>query len=122
MLLRKILYWAPRLLGALYAVFISLFALDVFSEGYTFTETVVGLSMHLLPTLAVVVVLLVAWRRELIGGVLFILLASVFLYFFRGNNDIVAYLILAGPLFIIGLLFMAAYYFGDNYTGEDTPR
>jgi hypothetical protein len=113
MLLRKLVYWAPRVLGVLYAIFISLFALDIFSEGYTFTETLVGLFMHLLPTLAVVVLLLVAWRRPLIGGALFVLMAGAFVFFFRGN-DIVGYLIISGPLFLIGILFLVDFYLNER--------
>ena len=119
MLLRKIIYWAPRVLGVLYAIFISLFALDIFSEGYTFTETVTGLFMHLLPTLAVVAVLVVAWRRELIGGMLFVLLAGAFLVFFGGSNDIEGYLIVAGPLFLVGILFFVDFYTDSRAQGDN---
>jgi hypothetical protein len=33
---RRMLFWTPRLLSILFAIFISLFALDVFGEGYGF--------------------------------------------------------------------------------------
>ncbi len=57
----KILYWTPRVLGILFAVFISIFALDVFGE-YGFPEVLVALFMHLIPTFLVVGVLLIAWK------------------------------------------------------------
>jgi len=46
---KKALYWAPRIIAILFIVFISLFALDVFIEGYGFWETIVALFMHLVP-------------------------------------------------------------------------
>ena len=104
MLLRKIIYWAPRVLAVLYALFISLFALDVFSEGYSITETIVALFMHMLPTLVVVIMLVIAWRWELIGGLLFILLAGAFLVFFGRGGDLDTSLIVAVPLFLVGML------------------
>ncbi len=60
----KILYWSPRILGVLIAIFVSLFALDVFGEGYSFWETIAALAMHLIPTLVILVVLVIAWRWE----------------------------------------------------------
>ena len=118
MLLRKIIYWAPRVLVVLYALFISLFALDVFSEGYSITETIVALFMHMLPTLVVVFVLVIAWRWELIWGLMFILLAGAFLVFFGGRNDIEGYLIVAGPLFLVGVLFLINGYVTSNAGGN----
>jgi hypothetical protein len=61
------LYWVPRILGILFAIFISIFALDVFMEGYGFWETVVALVMHLVPTAIIFIVLLIAWRWERLG-------------------------------------------------------
>ena len=60
--------WSARILGILMAVFISLFALDVFDENFT----IVALLMHMIPTAIVVAMLLVAWRWPLIGGLLYV--------------------------------------------------
>ena len=39
---KRTLFWAPRILCILFAVFVSLFALDVFGEGYGFWETILA--------------------------------------------------------------------------------
>ncbi len=39
---KKFLYWLPRILGILFAIFISIFALDAFGEGIPFLEAIVG--------------------------------------------------------------------------------
>ena len=70
----KILFWSPRVLGLLIAILASLFALDVFGEGYSFWETIAALAMHLIPTLVILIVLGIAWRWESIGGFLFVAL------------------------------------------------
>ena len=67
----QLLYWAPRVLCIVTAIFISLFALDVFNEGKGFWGRAVALLIHLIPTFLILVVLSVSWRREWIGGVLF---------------------------------------------------
>ncbi len=75
----QLLYWAPRVLGILYALFLSIFAADVFEEGGSFRTTAVALLVHLLPAFLVLLVLALAWRCELAGGVIFILLGVVYL-------------------------------------------
>jgi len=44
---RKVLFWTPRLACLGFAIFLSLFALDVFSEGNGFWKTILGLLIHL---------------------------------------------------------------------------
>ena len=61
---KRLLFWLPRGFCLLFAAFISLFALDVFSEGYSLGETLVALFMHLIPTFVILLALAVAWRRE----------------------------------------------------------
>ena len=53
----KLLFWSPRVLGILIAIFVSLFALDVFAEGSSSWEIVVALAMHLIPTFVILIAL-----------------------------------------------------------------
>ena len=60
---KRVLFWAPRILCILFAIFLSVFALDVFSEGYGFWQTIGALLLHLVPTFIVVIALLIGWRH-----------------------------------------------------------
>lgn len=102
----RVVYWTPRILGILFALFISIFALDVFGAGYSFWETIVALIMHMVPTALVVVALLIAWRWEWAGAVLFVALGAAYLLMTRGRFDWLTYLLIPGPLFLIGALFL----------------
>jgi hypothetical protein len=68
---KQLLFWTPRILSLLFALFISLFALDVFSEGHGFWKTLLALLMHLIPTAVILIVLAISWNREWVGGILF---------------------------------------------------
>ncbi len=98
---KQILYWSPRVLGILFAIFISLFALDVFGEGNSFGETMLALLIHLVPTFLIVIALIVAWRRERLGTILFAALMVAYLIMSRGEGWIIA-----GPLLLIAMLFL----------------
>jgi hypothetical protein len=50
------------MLSILFAMFLSVFSLDVFSEANGFGETILALLMHLIPVDIVVIVLVIAWR------------------------------------------------------------
>ncbi len=103
---KRALYWAPRALGLLFAVLLSLFSFDVFGEGYGLWETALALLIHLVPTGIVLVVLVIAWRWEWIGGFLFLLLAAMYPVFFRGNFHWTAVLVISGPAALTGILFL----------------
>jgi hypothetical protein len=106
--LRQTLFWAPRILGILFAIFISVFALDVFDEGYGFWETMLALAMHLIPTALLVTVLIFSWRWDWIGGILFPVLGILYLLTMRGLHWS-AYAIIGGPLFLEGVLFLLSW-------------
>jgi hypothetical protein len=108
---RKLLYWTPRILGILFALFTSLFALDVFEEGYGFWETVLALLMHLIPTFIILIALFTAWRREWIGALLFIALGVFYIVWSWAEIPWMAYLLISGPLFLIGALFLLDWFF-----------
>ena len=67
---KRLLFWTPRIMCILFAVFVSLFAFDVFGEGYGFWKTLLALLMHLIPTgiILIGVLFLLNWpcRRELL--------------------------------------------------------
>ncbi len=106
-LVSRALYWAPRTLGVLLAILLSLFALDVFGAGYGAWQTVLALLIHLIPTGLVALALAVAWRRERAGAILFAGLGFVAAW--RGGNPLPVRLILAGPLFLVAALFLAGW-------------
>lgn len=99
-------YWAPRILAIAFTAFLSLFALDVFEEDAALWEMLVGFAIHLLPTYLVIIALFIAWRRERLGGMLFLALGAAYVAMFWEASRWPAVLILAGPLFIVGLLFL----------------
>lgn len=97
---KGVLFWAPRILATLFAIFLSLFALDVFAEGRGIGETILALLVHLIPTYLVVICLVIAWRREWAGAILFVCLAVLFQVVSRGAGWI-----LSAPLTVIAVLF-----------------
>lgn len=106
----KTLYWTPRILGIIAILFISMFAFDVFENEYTILETIGALFMHLTPSIILTIILVIAWKYELIGGILFLIppMAYVIITAMR----VPWYLALSwsvmvsGPFFITGILFI----------------
>jgi hypothetical protein len=103
---RRLLYWIPRILCIAFAVFLGIFALDVFGMPVDFWHKALALLMHMVPTAVVLVVLAIVWRREWIGAVLFPLLAVFHLVTMRGRLDWSGYAAIDGPLQVLGVLFL----------------
>ena len=104
----RLLYWAPRVLCILFAGFITIFAADVFSESRGFWPTALALLIHLIPTLLIVAVLVVSWRREWIGGILFIAAGALYVVWAWGRPfaKLYVFLLIAGPSVLTGALFL----------------
>jgi hypothetical protein len=106
----KFVYWTPRILAIIFILFLMLFSLDVFGNGYSFWDTVLGLFMHNIPAFLLIIVLLISWKYEIVGGIAFTLAGMLYIIslFFRGILEwyILSWsLIIAGPAFFIGALF-----------------
>lgn len=102
--IEQFLFWSPRVLGILFALFLSIFAFDVFSEDYSAAEVILAFLIHLIPTYVVLIIVYVAWYREDIGAAMFFVL-SVF-YLVSGGDEKWVVLI---PLIVITLLFLIAF-------------
>ena len=106
----RVLFWTPRILSLLFAAFISIFAADTFGEEYGFWDTLLRLTLHLIPTAVVLAILAISWRREWVGGILFTALGALYLVLFWGRFHWSAYAAISGPLFLIGLLFLGSWW------------
>ena len=109
---RSFSYWLTRGLGIAYALFLMLFTFDAWEGVSSFREGLLGWFIHMLPVFIVLFVLVVAWGRPRIGGILFLLLAAGFTAFFgnRWDGDRVAAVtslfLIAGPLVLLSVLFL----------------
>lgn len=107
---RGVWFWSPRILTLLFALFLSLFALDVFGEATGFVETMAALTMHLIPTFLVIGLLAVAWQFELVGVVAFAGLAVAYDVVMWGRFPALTYVMVSGPLLLISGLFFVSWW------------
>lgn len=111
--IRKItpaIYWAPRIMSIGFILFISLFALDIFSMNLGFFGIIIGLFMHLIPSFVLIAILIVAWKHEWVGSIAFTLAGLAYIGLLLMNDKFEWYMlswsiIIAGPAFLIGFLF-----------------
>jgi hypothetical protein len=101
-----ILYWFPRILSLLYILFVSLFALDAFYGIHSFGYEILAFLKHMIPSLALIVLLIIAWKREFIGGLLFLIAGIIFTIFYTTYRVIPVFFCISCPLFIIGIAFL----------------
>jgi hypothetical protein len=106
---KRLWFWTPRILCLLFAAFISLFALDVFDEHRGFWQTLLALAMHLIPTAILLLILATSWRWEWVGALIFPALGLFYILHFWGRFHWSVYPIIAGPLFLLGGLFLVGW-------------
>lgn len=103
------LIWILRIPAIHLIALISLFALDVFEGNTALGEKLPGLFIHPSPTCVLVILLFIAWKRPLSGGILYTLAGASYFLQTSGQNWS-AYLIVAGIPMLTGTLFIASHF------------
>lgn len=106
------IYWTPRIFSIIFLLFLAMFSLDIFGNGYSFWETVLGLFMHNLPVFILAILLIIAWKHEWVGAIAFILSGLLYVTWLIINSMISGEwyrlswsFIIAGPAIAVGILF-----------------
>jgi hypothetical protein len=115
----RIFHWLPRIVCILAILFVSIFALDSFAPGLTIWQQLGGFLMNLIPSFVLVILLVVAWKRELIGGIIFIVTGLILtpLVFNMNYNrthslgiSLSIIMMITFPFIVVGILFLRSYY------------
>jgi hypothetical protein len=105
----KIIHWAPRVAAILIIFFVSLFSLDVFETEATPVEMLGGFLIHNIPSIGMLVLLILAWKRPVVGFVAFLAAAALFTLFFLRDTNSMPILV----LFVLPMLFIASLFYAD---------
>lgn len=116
--INKFVYWTPRILSIIFILFLALFSLDIFEGNYGFWGTILGLLMHNIPSLVLLIVLLISWKHEIVGGIGFVLAGILYLVFISMNiletgfewYYLIWALQISGIAFFIGIMFLINWY------------
>lgn len=105
--LSRFLFYTPRIAGILMILFVALFAQDVFTAGGNFWEQLLGFAIHAAPSIVLAILMFFAWRKPVIGFIVFGLVAVFFLRYVFGSADFGAsnFLMFVAPMALISSLF-----------------
>ncbi len=114
----KFIYWTPRILSIIFILFLALFSLDVFEGDYGFWGTIAGLFMHNIPAMVLLIVLIISWKQEIVGGIGFILAGILYIAMILMNiikTGFEWYYLLwaaqiSGIAFLIGIMFLVGWF------------
>ena len=103
-------YWTPRILSIIFITFLALISFDVISSGLSVWQIIIGMFMHNIPVFILIVLLVLAWKHEIIGGVTFIVggLLYLGLVAYSGIKDGFEWYMLAWAIEISGIAFLIA--------------
>jgi hypothetical protein len=111
---RRALFWTPRALSIAFIAFLSLFALDVFDGQHSFWQMVLAFVIHQIPVFVLIAALILAWRWEWIGAVLYASAGLLYVLWVVSMSRpvppavrLIWILTIAGPAFVIAGLFLA---------------
>jgi hypothetical protein len=112
----RVFHWLPRIICILAILFISLFAADAFASGLTIWQQLGGFLIHLIPSFILLAFLIVAWKWEFIGGIIFVvigLVTSPLVFMLNHNRNQLSIgaslknvLMITFPFIVVGVLFI----------------
>lgn len=105
----KILYWTPRILALLSILFMTMFSFDIFDGNETIGMKIVGFLMQNIPVFILIAILVIAWKKELAGGILFIAATVFGAFFYNSFSGNPGSLIILLPFFLTGVFFIIHY-------------
>jgi hypothetical protein len=121
----KIVHWAPRILCILAILFVGMFSLDSFDPSLTLSQKLLGFLIHNIPTLILIAILIVSWKWEFIGGIIFILIGVgfspiIFIHNYHMNHSVGISLgiiaLITFPFVVVGGLFILSQYLKKKNT------
>ncbi len=115
----RILHWTPRIICILAILFVSMFALDAFAPGLSIWQQIGGFLIHLIPSFVLLTFLIISWKWEYVGGIIFSIIGLglspvVFMINYRMNHSIFEslfiILVITIPFFVVGILFIMSHF------------
>jgi hypothetical protein len=70
-ILHQIIYWTPRILSILAIGLLFLLASDSFNPKLTLQDQLISFMMNSIPAFSLLILLVIAWKWQLWGGILF---------------------------------------------------
>ncbi|MBU1974888.1 MAG: hypothetical protein KKG59_00635 [Nanoarchaeota archaeon] len=108
----RTLFWLPRGLVLLFILFLAVFGFDVFGSGQGFWWDLLGFIIHLMPVWMLAIILVVSWRRPLVGGIGFVAMALIFWILFDPSPPAMIFLIF--PQLVVAILYFLEWKLVEN--------
>jgi hypothetical protein len=115
----SVIHWAPRIFCILAILLVSVFSLDSFHPGMPLLQQIGGFLIHNIPTFILILFLMVAWKWELAGGIMFVIIALGLLPLIYMMNyqmsqsvwmSVSVVLLINFPFVIVGILFIVSHF------------
>jgi hypothetical protein len=115
-----LIHWLPRIICILAILFVSMFALDAFAPELTIWQQLGAFLMHLIPSFVLLACLIIAWKWELIGGIIFTLIGvglSPFIFHLNNSRNhfsvgqsLGIVMMITFPFVVVGILFIISHF------------
>lgn len=123
----EIISWVARVICILAIAFVMMFSADCFGGGLKLSEQLICFFMHNIPAYILIVLLIIAWRWQMVGGLIFVLIALIsspwlFMHNYAMNHSVIMSLsvlmVISFPFFVVGLLFLWSIYLKNKVTNS----
>ena len=97
--------WIPRLFSIFLIIYFGLFTLEVWYQDVSLAQKLIDLIIHLIPSIVMLICLLVSWRFQTAGGMMFVVAGFGSAIFFNTFSSLTDFILISFPIFISAILF-----------------
>ena len=109
--MKYFLFFTPRLLAISIAIFLEVFAFNIFGVIIPFEKKFGIFMIHSIPSLYLLTATIISWKKSLYGIISFTIILIGFSLYFDTLNDSALFLVISVPLLIIVILYTIDFFF-----------
>ncbi|WP_439183069.1 DUF7670 domain-containing protein [Carboxylicivirga taeanensis] len=119
-----ILFWTPRLMCIVAIVVLAMLSFDAFKPEVASWHEVRTFVLQMIPSVTLILLLVIAWRKELTGGLIFIIIGlglSVIVFYYHHQlghsflRSLISFFLIAFPPTLAGFLFVGHYFYKKKH-------
>lgn len=115
---KEIIIWTPRVICIAAAMFMFLFAFNVFNQHDEFNTAAFAFLSKLLPVFIIIFLLIISMRWALVGAIVFNLAGFSYIIYNWGKFSFISYLGVTVPIFVVGVFFLFNWLYKEDIESQ----
>jgi len=117
--MKTLLFWLPRGFALLFALILMVFSFDVLGMPNTFWEKVGAFLIHTMPSIVMILVVLISWKKPLWGSIFFTIIFIFVTLYFKTYLKVFNFSFMSVPMLSTAIFYAFDYFYGKRDIADE---